>query len=85
MGHVSYSDFRQNLARYMDEVGDSHAELHVTRQGRPSIVVLSEDEYNSMMETLHLLRSPANADALAESIAELEAGKGTRRAYIPRG
>jgi antitoxin YefM len=84
MGHVSYSDFRQNLARYMDEVGDSNAELHVTRQGRPSIVVLSEDEYNSMMETLHLLRSPANADALAESISDLEAGRGKKRGYVRR-
>jgi antitoxin YefM len=45
---------------------------------------LSEAEYNSMMETLHLLRTPANADALAESIAELEAGRGIRRGYIPR-
>jgi antitoxin YefM len=84
MGHVSYSDFRQNLAQYMDEVADSNAALHVTRQGHRSVVVLSEDEYNSMMETIHLLRSPANADALAESIADLEAGRGIRRGYIPR-
>jgi len=32
-------------------------------------------------ETLHLLRSPANADALAESIADLEAGRGVGCKY----
>jgi antitoxin YefM len=83
VGQVSYSDFRQNLAHYMDEVADSNAELHVTRQGHRSVVVLSEAEYNSVMETLHLLRSPANAAALAEAIAELEAGKGVEHPLIP--
>jgi antitoxin YefM len=68
----------------MDEVADSNAELHVTRQGARSVVVLSEAEYNSIMETVHLLRSPANAAALAESIADLEAGRGIKRGYVPR-
>jgi antitoxin YefM len=74
MGHVSYSEFRQNLARYMDEVADSNAELHVTRQGARSVVVLSEAEFNSMTETLHLLRSPANAEDLDRAIASIEQG-----------
>jgi antitoxin YefM len=68
----------------MDEVADSNAELHVTRQGHRSIVVTSESEYDSIMETLHLLRSPANAAALAESIDDLEAGRGIKREYVPR-
>ena len=83
MGQVSYSEFRQHLAEYMDQVVDSGAELHVTRQGHRAVVVMSEAEFNSIMETLHLLRSPANAADLEEAIAELEAGRGIEHPLIP--
>jgi antitoxin YefM len=83
MGHVSYSEFRQNLAKYMDQVADSGAELHVTRQGARSVVVMSEAEFNSIMETFHLLRSPDNAADLDEAIAELDAGRGIEHPLIP--
>ena len=75
MGHVSYTDLRANLATYMDEVCDSRDALVVTRQNARSVVLLSEDEYESMLETLHLLRSPANATRLLRSIEEADAGK----------
>ncbi|MBQ0818796.1 type II toxin-antitoxin system prevent-host-death family antitoxin [Microvirga sp. HBU67558] len=74
MGHVSYTELRSNLARYMDEVCDNRAPLHVTRQNARGVVMVSEDEYEGIMETLHLLRSPANADRLLRSIAEADAG-----------
>ena len=64
MATISYTDFRQHLARYMDDVWDSRAPLRVTRQNARPVIVLSEDEYEGMMETLHLLRSPANAERL---------------------
>lgn len=38
-------------------------------------VLISEDEYNSLRETLYLMRSPANAARLAQGIAQLEAGE----------
>ena len=75
MGHVSYSAFRKHLAEYMDEVCDSRAALHVTRQNARTIVLLSEEEYERIMETLHLLRSPANAKRLRRSIRNAGAGK----------
>jgi antitoxin YefM len=75
MKHVSYSAFREHLARYMDEVCDSHAALHVTRQNARTVVLLSEEEYEGMLETLHLLRSPANAKRLRASIRKADAGK----------
>lgn len=74
MSHVSYTELRSNLASYMDEVCDSHAPLLVTRQNARSVVMLAEDEYDAMMETLHLLRSPANAARLLRSIEEADAG-----------
>jgi antitoxin YefM len=61
MSHVSYTDFRQHLAGYMDEVWKSRAPLRVTRRNARTVVLLAEAEYEAMLETLHLLRSPANA------------------------
>jgi antitoxin YefM len=58
----------------MDEVCDSRAPLHITRQNARGVVMVSEEEYEGLMETLHLLRSPANAERLLHSVAEAEAG-----------
>jgi antitoxin YefM len=74
MPPVSTSDLRQNLARYLDEVSDTRAPLVVTRQGGSSVVMLAEEEYESLVETVHLLRSPANARRLFESLRQAESG-----------
>jgi antitoxin YefM len=74
MAHVSYTELRANLATYMDEVCNSRAPLLVTRQNAQSVVMIAEDEYDAIMETLHLLRSPANAARLLRSIEEAGAG-----------
>jgi antitoxin YefM len=74
MARVSYTDLRSNLAKYMDEVCDNRDALTVTRQNARSVVMLSEDEYESILETLHLLRSPANAAHLQRGLKEFESG-----------
>jgi antitoxin YefM len=80
--HVTYTDFRERLAAYMDQVWDSRAPLHITRQGGRSVVVISEEEFEGWMETVHLLRSPANVRRLLESIAAANSGKLEERALI---
>lgn len=75
MAHVSYTELRNNLSDLMDEVCDSRAPLLVTRQNARSVVMVSEDEYEGLMETVHLLRSPANTRRLLELIAEANSGK----------
>jgi len=75
MKHVSYTDLRANLAQYMEEVCDSRDALVVTRQNARSVVLMSEEEYEGMLETLHMLRSPANAARLLRSIEEADSGK----------
>ncbi|WP_142849365.1 type II toxin-antitoxin system Phd/YefM family antitoxin [Telmatospirillum sp. J64-1] len=76
MAHVSYSEFRQSLASYMDSVCESRRPLTVTRQKGSSVVVMSEEEYEGIMETFHLLKSPANAQRLLKAIDSLDAGQG---------
>lgn len=83
MTHVSYTDLRQNLARYMDEAVQSRAPITVTRQaGKGDVVILSADEFEAWRETVHLLRSPRNAERLMRSIRELNSGRGQVRELV---
>lgn len=74
MGNVSYTELRQNLKKHLDSVCENRAPLVVTRQSGEPVVLLALSEYESLEETLHLLRSPANAKRLLRSITEAEAG-----------
>jgi antitoxin YefM len=58
----------------MDEVCNTRDALLVTRQGARSVVMISEEDYEGLMETVHLLRSPANATRLLEAIDEANSG-----------
>lgn len=56
---ITYSEARQNLAETMNRVCDHHEAVIITRQKSPSVVMMSLDDFNSLMETAYLLRSPA--------------------------
>jgi len=76
---IPYTRLRSNLAREMDRVCEDHAPIIVTRKASSSVVMISLDDYEALEETSYLLRSPRNARRLLESLAELEAGRGTAR------
>ena len=61
---ANFSEFRTNLKNYLDEVEDNNETLIVKRKTGKGTVMISLDEYNSIMETVHLLSSKANADRL---------------------
>ncbi|MCQ8103931.1 type II toxin-antitoxin system prevent-host-death family antitoxin [Methylomonas sp. SURF-2] len=82
MDAISYSAARANLAKTMDKVCADHAPIIITRKSESPVVMLSLEDYQAMEETAYLLRSPANARRLLESIAELESGQGTERKLI---
>jgi antitoxin YefM len=82
MAHVSYSDLRNNLASYMEEVCDNRAPLLVTRQNARSVVIMSEADYEGLMETVHLLNSPANAARLLRSIKDADRGRLKKREIV---
>ena len=69
--HVPYDDFRKDPAKYMDEVGGNP--LYIERDAG-SVVMVSEDEFEGLVETARLLGSPANASRLLASIKAAEAG-----------
>ena len=82
MDVISYTEARANLKRLMDNVVNDRAPTIITRRNGEAVVMISLDEWNAMEATEHLLRSPANAHDLMESIAELDAGKGVERELI---
>jgi len=82
MNAISYTAARANLASTMAQVCDDHTPIIITRKSEGPVVMMSLEDYNAMQETTYLLRSPANARDLLESIAELEAGKGTQRELL---
>jgi antitoxin YefM len=85
MAHVSYSELRTNLASCMEKVCDDRAPLVVTRQNARSVVIMSEEDYEGLMETVHLLKSPANAARLLRSIKDADRGKLKKRETVESG
>ena len=82
MEAISYSAARANLAKTMGKVCDDHSPIIITRKSESPVVMMSLEDYQAMEETTYLLRSPANARNLLESMAELEAGKGNERELL---
>ncbi len=82
MDVLTFTDTRANLKEVMDRVVEDHAPVVVTRQRGEAVVMVSLADWNSMEETARLLSTPANAQRLAEAIAQLDAGKGTERELI---
>jgi antitoxin YefM len=79
---VTYSDARANLKTMMDRAAEDHEEVVVTRKNGKPVVMVSLDDWNATQETMHLLSTPANAKALRDSIAQLDAGAGTERELV---
>ncbi|MBV1790208.1 type II toxin-antitoxin system prevent-host-death family antitoxin [Marinobacterium sp. D7] len=82
MNVISYSDARASLKAVMDSVCDSHEPAIVTRQKGEAVVVMAKADYDSVMETLYLLSSPANAQRLMESVNRIKAGQAQERELI---
>ena len=81
--HVfTYTDARNNLKSVLDKVIDDADVAVITRKEGQHAVVMGQDYYNSVMETLHLMSSPSNAAHLAKSIAELRASKTIERELL---
>ena len=82
MKTMTYTESRANYAQVLDIAVEDLEEVVITRAGREPAVILSLAEYESLKETAHLLRSPANARKLLDSIDELESGGGSNQALI---
>jgi len=77
MQAVTYSEARHGLKSFMDTACSNHEPILITRRKNESVVLLSLEDYESLMESEYLLSSPANAARLIQSIQEAQSGKRT--------
>ncbi|WP_314967049.1 type II toxin-antitoxin system prevent-host-death family antitoxin, partial [uncultured Actinomyces sp.] len=57
---MTYTESRARYAEVLDQVVNDREEIVITRQGHESVVIIALDEYESLMETVYLMQSPAN-------------------------
>jgi antitoxin YefM len=82
MKTISFSKAQNSFKSVLDYVVNNAEPLAITRAGEADVVVMSLHEYSSLMETVHLLRSPANAEHLNRSIAQYKEGNVSPRELI---
>jgi antitoxin YefM len=72
---ANFSEFRADLKKYLDQVEDDNEMLILKRGTGKGTVIFSIAEYNSLMETIHLLKSKSNAAYLYNSLQDAKSGK----------
>ncbi len=82
MRAANFTEFRTRLKKFLDDVENNHETLIIKRNTGNGAVLISLDEYNSIMETVHLLSSKANADRLYESIQQMKSGDTVQKELI---
>ncbi len=75
MQTLSYTAFRNQLAKILDQVNDDHAPVLITRQNGKPAVVVSLEEFQAYEETAYLMASPKNKQRLDAAITQINDGK----------
>jgi antitoxin YefM len=73
MSVTTYSNARKNFRSLINKVNEDSEAVTITTNEN-NAVLMSEEDYNSIMETLYLQQNPANADHLAQSIEQAKQG-----------
>ena len=79
---INFSEARKKLKNVLDQVVNDADYTIISRRDSDDAVVMSLDQFNSLMETVHLLKSPANAAHLAKSIKQYQKGQVTQRELV---
>ena len=79
---INFSEARNHLKSVIDQVVNDADYTIITRRDADDAVLMSLDHFNGLMETVHLLKSPANAQHLAKSIKQYRAGKTTQHDLV---
>lgn len=72
MKSVTFSDFRSQLKSYLDQVTDDHSQILVKRTRGEDVIIMSRDDYETIMETFHLISNTNNALHLARSLGQIK-------------
>ncbi len=82
---VNFSEARSGLKSVIDQVIADADYTVISRRDAPDAVLMSLDTFNSLLETVHLLKSPANAAHLARSIEQYRAGQLRQQGLVDAG
>ena len=74
---TTYTQARAQLATLLDEVTNNREVVIIQRRGAEDVAIIAADELTSLLETAHLLRSPANAERLLNALARVRQGTGS--------
>lgn len=72
MKAVNYTNVSENLKTYCDQVNDNDETIIITRKDNRNVVLISQDEYNNMLENIKILKDPKYFIKLYKSIRQLE-------------
>ena len=77
---LSVTEFRSNLASELEHVCKNKRNQIIVKRpkGKGNIVILSQEAFNAIEETIYLLSTPDNKKHLLESIRQLDAGLGKK-------
>jgi len=67
---VNFSEARNKLKMILDQVADDADYTIITRRDAEDAVVMSLNQFEGLLETVYLLKSPANVAHLTKSIAQ---------------
>ena len=82
METTSLSDLKAHLSEYADRAELQHERFTITRNGRPAVVMVSADEWESLQETLFWLSQPGIHESLAEAEADIVVGRTFNQAEV---
>ena len=79
---VNYTTVRQNLKEFFDKTINDFETIIVTRERGENVVLMSENEYNNMLENLYVRSNSKDYNELLESIRQLKRGQGRARELV---
>ncbi len=82
MNAITYTEAREKLSDVISRVCEDHNPLIITKRRDKAVVMMSLEDYESLVETSYLLKSPCNARRLLESIQQLVSGKGKKKKLV---
>jgi antitoxin YefM len=72
---TSPTEARAGFFQLLDRVAENHQICIINRRDGENVAMIAESDLNSLMETVYLFRSPANARRLLDSLDEYRSGK----------
>ena len=75
--HVPLAEVKNRLSEVVDRLEREHGRVVITKHGKPSVVMLSLDDLESLEETLAILSDPALMDEIREAEDDVAAGRTT--------